>query len=688
MAGNRSNGDGEGFCSLATDKMNDVSVQSEKSIRRRSASTNSCSGSIGSVAAVEVEAEDDDQMEGNSTDEICKSNAQESNPDGSSSILHKSDLEAANKSSHVIGESEPLSDISQSESEPSIDEEWMINNTPQDPGHRTHTICSVITNPSDHGSIQSLRESVDRVIMSSVRSRSDGRECMQKNFSPAVAQMLFDQNYYRSADWLRFVPRRYSQDDISSSRESNSSPAGSQGNLTPDRFYRMFDNTRIRVGLHPGQGKTIVRQQENDQMGDNYNGEDVFETPVAENFRLAHPDLLPIDEEEAGVTENAQFFCSDIIEPSSNKIIVSDIPPPTKEIYCDPNSDSCQIALEEDFSPRDEEYTEKEVDEIVPQDSNLKSFQSSLRKGAIVRPTDSHGFIQNHSSNLPEHIREEQMHLASWDSKYETYACRVDQTQDDRAVEIPVFSMARPHMRAFHFAWLTFFLVFLAWFSIAPLLSEIQVSLDLTKEQIWTSSIFSVAGGLVSRCIMGVLCDFYGARLMSAVVLFTCGLPTCFTGLVNTSVGLSILRLVIGIGGSAFVTCQYWTCTMFTREVAGTANALAAGWGNLGGGVTLIVTGSVLFPFFDWIYSNAGAEDPAELAWRTCCIIPGLMCVVFTFIVVRSSDDCPKGNYQKRKRLGLMQTDSAMSHLKAGVLDYNTWVLLIQCESNFVIVLL
>lgn len=271
------------------------------------------------------------------------------------------------------------------------------------------------------------------------------------------------------------------------------------------------------------------------------------------------------------------------------------------------------------------------------------------------------------------------MHEASWDSKYETYACRVDQSQDDQSVEIPIFSMARPHMRGFHFAWLTFFFAFFAWFSITPLLSEVQKTLDLTHKQIWTTNTFSVAGGAVTRLFTGLLCDIYGARWMSAVVLFICGVPTIFTGAVNTAAGLSVLRLITGIAASAFVTCQYWTTTMFTKEVAGTANALAAGWGNLGGGVAQIVVGSMLFPMFKAIYGAAGTEkDPAELSWRTCCIIPGLMCTVFTFVVLRHSDDSPKGNYTKRKKLGLMQKQSAMKHLKAAMKDYNMWLLLIQ----------
>ncbi len=166
---------------------------------------------------------------------------------------------------------------------------------------------------------------------------------------------------------------------------------------------------------------------------------------------------------------------------------------------------------------------------------------------------------------------------------------------------------------------------------------------------------------------------------MFALVLFTCGIPTMCTGLVNTSTGLSILRLFTGMAASAFVTCQYWTSTMFTREVAGTANALAAGWGNLGGGVAQLFVGSVLFPFFKWIYGSVGtAMDPAEASWRTCCVVPGLLCTAFAFVVIRYSDDHPKGNYCKRKKSGFMQKPSSMKIFKSAIRDHNTWLLLVQ----------
>jgi hypothetical protein len=555
------------------------SSRKEKYSRRDSSETNSCSRSIDSAkdrpARVEDEALASNEMDSDPknsngasatcTDQICKSD--EPNTTGKKSILQMKPKH------HIVDESEAVSDISQSESEPSMNEEWLINESPHEQMHRTHSIRTIITNPSDHGSIQSLRENVDRVLMSSGRSRSDSRDCMQKTFSPAVAQMLYDQNYYRSADWLRFVPRKSSVDDMSSREESGSSVACSQSHHTPpDRFYRMFDNTRIRVG-HSRQGRTVVRQGNGHMQGNVGDINMLMPTDTqVENFRFI-PDLVvdeTIDEEADVGVENAVVIDSNItIEQIRTD--GAHLQPPTTEIYCDPNSESCQIALGNDDCIITQE---SEVhNETAPDSSNMQPFHSSLRKGAMVRPSDPQAYDHASFHHLPEHIREEHMHKASWDSKYETYACRVDQTQDDRAVEIPVFSMARPHMRAFHFAWISFFVAFLAWFSIAPLLSEIQVSLGLTKEQIWTSSICSVAGGLVARCIMGVLCDIYGARLMTAAILFICGFPTCFTGLVNTTAGLSILRLIIGIGGSAFVTCQYWTCTMFTREVAGTVRS-------------------------------------------------------------------------------------------------------------------
>lgn len=266
---------------------------------------------------------------------------------------------------------------------------------------------------------------------------------------------------------------------------------------------------------------------------------------------------------------------------------------------------------------------------------------------------------------------------ASPDSKYERYACRVDQNQGDKSVEIPLFVFQRPHMRAFHFAWISFFVAFFTWFAISPLLPEIRASLNLSHREIWMSNVFSSAGTVICRVIVGPMNDRFGARWVMATTLVVSSIPVMATGLVNSSVELSILRLITGIAGSSFVTCQYWTSSMFTREVAGTANSLVAGWGNLGGGVTQIVMGSVLFPLFKLVYSKTGKEerDAATSAWRVVCVIPAILSFIMAVLVLRYSDDSPKGNYRKLRRQGKMQNVEAKNALKTAAANVNTWLL-------------
>lgn len=257
------------------------------------------------------------------------------------------------------------------------------------------------------------------------------------------------------------------------------------------------------------------------------------------------------------------------------------------------------------------------------------------------------------------------------------YQIKVDPNQDDRAAEIKLCSFARPHMRAFHCSWWSFFVAFFIWFSIAPLLGEVKNSLGMTGQQIWTSNICSVAGTIFMRFINGPLCDKYGARILMGVILMGASIPTAMTGLVRTPIGLYILRFTIGLGGSTFVMCQFWATRMFTKEVAGTANALVGGWGNLGGGVTQIVMGSVLYPLF-----KAFGLTP-DMAWRTVCIVPAVVAFGTAILIVKISDDCPKGNYSDLKKKGLMPEVSATSSFRQGALNFNTWILFIMYGCSF-----
>lgn len=260
--------------------------------------------------------------------------------------------------------------------------------------------------------------------------------------------------------------------------------------------------------------------------------------------------------------------------------------------------------------------------------------------------------------------------------KYQTYILKIDPDQDDRAKEIKLFSFARPHMRAFHCSWWCFFIAFFIWFAIAPLLSEVKDTLKLTKENVWTTSICSVAGTIFMRFVNGPVCDKYGARIPMGAILMFASIPCALTGLVQNTLSLAILRFFIGLGGSTFVMCQYWTTRMFTKEVAGTANAMVGGWGNLGGGVTQLVMGSVLFPIF-----KTGMS--AENAWRTVCIVPACVGFATGIAVLKISDDAPKGNYNEMKKNGIMPAVSATASFRQGAVNINTWLLFIQYACCF-----
>lgn len=245
-----------------------------------------------------------------------------------------------------------------------------------------------------------------------------------------------------------------------------------------------------------------------------------------------------------------------------------------------------------------------------------------------------------------------------------------------KATEIKILSAARPHMRGFHSSWISFFLAFFCWFAIAPLLSTLRLpeeegGLGISKQDIWTSSIVSVCGTIVMRIVLGPMCDKYGPRITMAIVLLAGAIPTGLTGLVNNATGLIIVRLFIGLIGSSFVMCQYWTTTMFTKEVAGTANAIVGGWGNCGGGAAQLIMGTALFPLFQ---SWMSTED----AWRSVCAVPAFLVIIWACALTFISDDSPKGNYSKLKTVGAMPEVSAAASMAGAAKNWNTWILFVQ----------
>jgi NNP family nitrate/nitrite transporter-like MFS transporter len=232
-------------------------------------------------------------------------------------------------------------------------------------------------------------------------------------------------------------------------------------------------------------------------------------------------------------------------------------------------------------------------------------------------------------------------------------------------------------MRAFHMAWLAFFLCFFGWFGLAPLMPVIRDELHLSKEQIGNSAIAAVAITVLVRVLIGWLCDRIGPRRAYTSLLIIGSLPVMGVGLSHNFTTFLIFRLAIGGIGASFVITQFHTSVMFAPNIVGTANATAAGWGNLGGGVTQmampLVFGALL-----------GAGLGSWWSWRLAMAAVGAALLLMGLAYYFLTQDTPDGNFQELRARGIIQNRSRESGAFAEALrDHRVWVLALLYAASF-----
>jgi NNP family nitrate/nitrite transporter-like MFS transporter len=177
----------------------------------------------------------------------------------------------------------------------------------------------------------------------------------------------------------------------------------------------------------------------------------------------------------------------------------------------------------------------------------------------------------------------------------------------------------------------------------APLMPVIREDLGLTKTQIGNANAASVAGTVFFRLLMGAMCDSVGPRKAYGLLMIMVSFP-CFAMTMVTSYEAFITcRCAIGFSLASFVSTQYWTTQMFTPKIVGGANAITAGWGNLGGGVTHVVS-TIMFTYF----TNYG---PYFRSWRQCYFAPGLLHLLCGVLILFYGQDGPNGAHASGKRM-------------------------------------
>jgi len=234
------------------------------------------------------------------------------------------------------------------------------------------------------------------------------------------------------------------------------------------------------------------------------------------------------------------------------------------------------------------------------------------------------------------------------------------------------FNFGMPQIRTFHMSWFAFFLCFFAWFGIAPLMAVVREELALTKSQIGSCIIASVAITVVARLFVGWLCDRVGPRIAYTWLLILGSIPVMGIGFAHDFTTFLIFRLMIGAIGASFVITQYHTSVMFAPNVVGTANATSAGWGNLGGGVTQLAMPAV-FAFFVVVMGFSEA-----IGWRAAMFCAGVVCMLTGVAYYFVTQDVPEGNFKTLRAEGRMPAaKNAGGGFLSACMDPRVWALFV-----------
>lgn len=227
-----------------------------------------------------------------------------------------------------------------------------------------------------------------------------------------------------------------------------------------------------------------------------------------------------------------------------------------------------------------------------------------------------------------------------------------------------VLSGSGIQMKTFHITWLTFFVCFFGWFGLAPLMPTIKEDLHLDKSQIGNIVIASVSGTIIARLLIGKLCDTWGPRKTYTALLVVGAIPVMGVGLATDYTSFLLFRLAISVIGASFVVTQFHTSMMFAANIKGTANAVAGGWGNLGGGITNMLMPLIFAIIVGFGYTNAEA-------WRYAMIFPGVLMLLMAFFYYRFTKDTPAGNFDEINREVKVRTKTDYTVLK----DWRIWAL-------------
>ena len=107
--------------------------------------------------------------------------------------------------------------------------------------------------------------------------------------------------------------------------------------------------------------------------------------------------------------------------------------------------------------------------------------------------------------------------------------------------------------------------------------------------------------------------------------------------------------------------------------------AISGGWGASGAGFVQLVVGTIIYPTCVCVYITDGDTN---LAWRISLIVPAILALYCADFFYKYNGNCPLGNYNQVKRVGLMVERCAVDLFQSGAMNMNSWVLFLATVSN------
>ena len=211
-----------------------------------------------------------------------------------------------------------------------------------------------------------------------------------------------------------------------------------------------------------------------------------------------------------------------------------------------------------------------------------------------------------------------------------------------------IFNFAKENIRILHYTWFAFFMTFVVWLGLGPMMPFIKEALALTDQQAKVLLILNVAMTIPARIIVGMLVDRLGPKIMFSSILTLGGLISIAFAWADSYETLAIIRFLSGFIGAGFVVGIRMIGEWFPARQTGIAQGIYGGWGNFGS-----AGAALTLPFI-----AASFADSSD-GWRYAITFASIAAITYGVIYYFIVSNTPKGStYFKPKKTGAMEVTS------------------------------